>query len=188
MSALATSPLPSGGAQQWGKIRNGLHLSGWTTSPPPFGALQQGDKIRNALHVAGLATSPLPSSGSPTRGQNQKWPKRGRTGCITPAVWGVTKKWATTERDHRWAYWLHHPYRMGGPPQGGKNQKKDHMWVDWLHHPCRLGGPPQRGKIKKGPHVGGLATSPLPFGGSRSSGPNPKWLTCGWIGYITPAL
>ena len=87
-----------------------------------------------------------------------------------------------------WVDWLQHPYRMGGPPQGDKNEKKDHMWVDWLHHPCRLGGPPQRGKIKKGPHVGGLATSPLPFGGSRSRGHNRKWLTCGWIGYITPAF
>ena len=47
---------------------------------------------------------------------------------------------------------------------------------------------PATGKIKKGPHVGGLATSPLPFGGSRSKGQNKKWLTCGWIGYITPAF
>ena len=58
--------------------------------------------------------------------------------------------------------------------------------MDWLHHPCRPGGPPQRGKIKKVPHVGGLAKSPLPFGGSR--GQNQKWLTCGWTGYITPAI
>ena len=59
------------------------------------------------------------------------------------------------------------------------------MWVDWPHHPCRLGGPPQRSKIKEGPHVGGLATSILPFGESRSMGQNQKWLTCGWIGYMT---
>ena len=46
-------------------------------------------------------------------------------------------------------------------------------------------GSPTTGKIKKGPHVGGLATSPLPFRGSRSRRQNQKWLTCGWIGYIT---
>ena len=108
---LATSPLPSGGvphkggkserdptwadwqhhpcrlgvAQQGGKIRNGL-ASGLTTSPLPFRIPQQWYKFRNGLHAGGLATSPLPSRGSPTRGENLKWPTRGRTGSITPAV------------------------------------------------------------------------------------------------------
>ena len=87
-----------------------------------------------------LARSPL----LPTRGQNQKGPTLGRTSYITPAVWRVTNK--------------------------GKKLKMAQTWADWLHHPCRLGGHQQIGNNRKGPHVGMLATSPLPYGGSPTRG------------------
>ena len=44
-----------------------------------------------------------------------------------------------------------------------------HKWARWLHNPCRLGGPNRfraKGRIKSGPHVGKVATQPLPPGGS----------------------
>ena len=68
-----------------------------------------------------------------------------------------------------------------------------HQWADWVPHFCRM-GVPQRftagDKITRGPQRGGLATSPLPYGGSptlQKGGQNQKWPTNGWIGYITPA-
>ena len=68
-----------------------------------------------------------------------------------------------------------------------------HKWADWLHHPCRMGGPQRfraRDKIRSGPHVDGLATSLMPYGRSptpEKGGENHKWPTNGRIGYITPA-
>ena len=56
-------------------------------------ASRRGTKSEVAQQVGGLATSPLPSRGSPTLhggGQNQKW-------------------------HNKWAVWLHHPCRLGGP-------------------------------------------------------------------------
>ena len=69
-----------------------------------------------------------------------------------------------------------------------------HKWAKWLPHPCRIGDPRRftaGGKIRSGPHVGKLATSPLPYRGSpplQSGGQNQKWPTSGQIGYLTPAV
>ena len=68
---------------------------------------------------------------------------------------------------------LHHPFRLGGPQRfryWGTKTEVVHMWADWLHHRCRLGGPQSftaRNKVESGPHVGGLGTLPLPFGGPQ---------------------
>ena len=128
------------------------------------------------------------------RGTNQKWPTSGWIGDITPAFWGSqtlhgggqNQKWPTcvrigympnasergtkSEVAHKWADWLHHPYRLGllnaygrgqnqkwptcgmigyitpavrGVPnasQRGTKSKVAHKWARWLHHTCRLGG------------------------------------------------
>ena len=74
----------------------------------------------------------------------------------------------------------------------GLNQKWPTKWADWLHHPCRLGGPQcftAGDKIKSGPQVGGLATPPIPSCGSPvlwSMGQTEKRPTSGRIG--TPAI
>ena len=68
-----------------------------------------------------------------------------------------------------------------------------HKWARWLHHPCRLGGPHRftaGGRIRSGPQMGKVATSPLPPGGCQplqSGRQNQKWPTSGQSGYITPA-
>ena len=120
-----------------------------------------------------LATSPLPYGGSPllqSGGQNQKWPTSGQSGYLTPAVSGIptASEWgAKSELAHKWANWLPHPCRIGDP------------------HCFRAGG-----KIRSGPLVGKVASSPLPYRGSRplqSGGQNRKWPTCGRNGYL-PAV
>ena len=69
-----------------------------------------------------------------------------------------------------------------------------HKWANWLPHPCRLGGPHRLGaggKIRTGPQVGELATSPPPYRGAsppQSRGQSQKWPTSGEIGYLTPAV
>ena len=62
------------------------------------------------------------------------------------------------------------------------------MWADVLHYAYRLGGPHQGAKIRKGPHLGGLATSPLPSRGSPTRRENQTKTTCVRIGYITPTV
>ena len=170
VGVLATSPLPSGGtstmAQKqswwtcgrigyitptiWGVPNKGTksernHMwPDWLHHPCNLGGPPQGDKMRRVPHVRVWARSPLPTWGSPIRGQNLKWRTGGRIGYITPVVWGVRHKGTKTEFGYMWADLLHYPYGWGGPHQGGK--------------------------IRKGPHVGGLATSPLPSGGSPTRG------------------
>ena len=133
-----------------------------------------GGKIRSGPQVGKLATSPLPYRGSPplqSGGQNQKWPRSGQTGYLTPAVSGIptaSQRGAKSEVAHKWAKWLPHPCRIGDPRR------------------CRAGG-----KIRSGPQVGKVATSPLPYRGSpplQSGGQNQKWLTSGQSGYLTPAV
>ena len=71
-------------------------------------------------------------------GQNHKWPTSGRIGYITLAVRGVPNASdlaAKSEVAHKWADWLHHLYRLGGPQR------------------FRAGD-----RIRTGPQVGGLAT------------------------------
>ena len=90
---------------------------------------EAGGKIRSGPQMAKVATSPLPPQGSPplqSRGQNQKWPINGQGGYITPAASGIptaSERGAKSEVAHKWARWLHHPYRLGDPHRfraGGK--------------------------------------------------------------------
>ena len=133
-----------------------------------------GGKIRSGPQVGKLATSPLPYRGAPplqSGGQNQKWGTSGQTGYLTPAVSGsptASERGAKSEVAHKWANWLPHPCRIEDP------------------HRCRAGG-----KIRSGPHMGKLATSPLPYRGApplQSGGQNHKWPTSGQTGYLTPAV
>ena len=118
------------------RIRSGPQVGKVATSPlPPRGvptASERGDRIRIGPQVGKMATLPLPLGG-PHRfragGQNQKWPTSGQGGYITPAASGVptaSERGAESEVAHKWARWLHHPCRLGGPHRlraGGQNQK-----------------------------------------------------------------
>ena len=83
----------------------------------------------------------MPPGGSPllqSGGQNQKWPRSGQGGYITPAASGVP---TASER--------------------GAESEVAHKWVRWLHNPCRLRGPHcfrAGGRIRSGPQVGKVAT------------------------------
>ena len=121
-----------------------------------------------------VATSPLPYRGSPPLqrgGQNQKWPKSGQSGYLSPAVSGIPTA-----------------------SEPGAKSEVAHKWAKWLPHPCRIGDPHRfiaGGKIRSGPQVGKMATSPLPYRGSpslQSGGQNQKWPTSGQNGYLTPAV
>ena len=93
-------------------------------------------------------------------GQNQKWPRSGQGGYITPAASGIPTA-----------------------SQRGAKSEWAHKGARWLHNPCRLGDPHRfiaGGRIKSGPQVGKVATSPLPpreiptaseAGGKIRSGP-----------------
>ena len=91
---------------------------------------------------------------------------------------------------HMWAKWLHHPCRLGGPQRRGQQCS---TWPTCGQSgyitPAVLGVPnAQRGdnneKRLLGPHVGKVATSPLPY-----LAPNVErgWANVG-KGYITPAV
>ena len=61
-----------------------------------------------------------------------------RLGYISPTAWGVptaSERGAESEVAHKWARWLHKPYRLGGP------------------HRFRAGG-----RIRSGPQAGKVAT------------------------------
>ena len=120
-----------------------------------------------------VATSPLPPWGSPplqSGGQNQKWPTCGQGGYVTPAASGIP---AALDR--------------------GAKSEVAHLRTRWLRNACPLGAPLHfraGDKIRSGPHVGKVATSPLPPWGSpplQSGGQNQKWPNCGQPSYVTPA-
>ena len=124
-----------------------------------------------------MATSPLPYRGSPplrSGGQNQKWPTGGQNGYLTPAVSGIptaSGRGAKSEVAHRWAKWLPHPCRIGDPHRfraGGKIRSGPQVGkVATSPLPYRGSRPLQSGgKIRSGPQVGKVATSPLPYRGS----------------------
>ena len=116
-------------------------------------------------HPCHLGCPPLQSGG-----QNPRWPTSGQGGYITPPAWGV-------------------------PTASQREAESDvvHKWARWLQNPCRLGGPcdfTAGGRITSGLHVGKVATSRLPRGGSpplHSEEQNHRWPTRGQGGYITPA-
>ena len=42
----------------------------------------------------------------------------GQGGYVTPAIWGIptaSERGAESEVAHKWAKWLHNPYRLGDP-------------------------------------------------------------------------
>ena len=152
---------------------------------------QSGDKIRSGPQVGLVATTPMSSSGSPllqSVEQNQKWPTSGPGGYITPVLSegpNASKRGTKSVVAHKWAWWLHHPCRLGAPQRfraGDQNQK----WP--TIGPGGLGVPnaSERGtKIRSGPQVGLVA------GGSpmlQSGGQNQKWRTSGLSDYITLAV
>ena len=110
---------------------------------------------------------------------------------MIPAAWGVptaSERGAESEVAHKWARWLSHPSRLGGPHrfgEGGAESEVAHKWARWLHNTCRLGGPHRfglGGTIRSGPQVGKVATEPLPPWASpplQSRGQNQKWPTSG---------
>ena len=63
----------------------------------------------------------MPPRGSPplqSGGQNHKWPTCGQGGYITPTAWGspsASQRGAESEVAHKWARWLHNPYRLREP-------------------------------------------------------------------------
>ena len=64
---------------------------------------------------------------------------------------------------HKWARWLHIPFRLGVPnasEQGTKSEVTD-KWAGWLHIHCHLGSPKRfkvGDEIRRGPQVGRMAT------------------------------
>ena len=182
-------------ARKWARwLHNPCRLGG----PHRFGAA---GRIRSGPQVGKVATSPLPPRGSPplqSRGQNQKWPTSGQDCYITPAAWGVptgSEQRAQSEVAHKWAKWLHHPCRLGGPHRfkaGGRIRSGPQVGkVATSPLPPGKSPPLQSGgRIRSDPQVGKVATSPLPPRGSpplQSGGQNQKWPTSGQGGYITPA-
>ena len=171
----AASGIPSA-SERGAKSEVAHKWARWLHHPCRLGdphLFRAGGKIRSGPQVGKVATSPLPPWGSPPLqrgGQNQKWPINEQGGYITPAASGIptsSERGAKSEVAHKWARWLHHPYRLGDP------------------HRFRAGG-----KIRSGPQMGKLATSPLPPRGSpplQSGGQNQKWPTSGQGGYLTPA-
>ena len=144
----------------------------WLHNPCRLGRhrFRAGDIIRSGRQVGKVARwwSPPLHSGV----QNPKWPTGGLGGHITLAVWGHFKTWGqrqrwpareqggyktpavcviptASERDaksevaHKWARWLHHPRRLGGPHASvqGAESEVAHKWARWLHYPCRVGAP-----------------------------------------------
>ena len=99
MGKVATSPLPSRGAPP-------LQSRGLNQNSPTNG---QGGYITPAV------------SGSPplhTGKLTQKWPINEQGGYITPANSGspsAPEQGTQSEVAHKWAMWLHNPYRLRGP-------------------------------------------------------------------------
>ena len=59
---------------------------------------------------------------------------------------------------HKWARWLHNPYRLSGPQRfkAGLDLEVAHKLAGWLHNPCRLSGPDRfrRGYVATRPTCG----------------------------------
>ena len=76
-------------AHKWAKwLRHPCRLG----DPHCFCASDRGGEIRSGPQVGKVATPPLQSWGSPplqSGGRNQKWPTRGQSGYLTPAVSGI---------------------------------------------------------------------------------------------------
>ena len=176
------------GSKQETKSKMGPHVSGLATSTQQHEGVGHKD---SGLRVGGLTTSPLLSRGSPTlhsEGQKQRWAQKCGNWLQQPSPYGGLGHNASGPHVNRLATSAI-PY--GGFPslwRRAQSHNRALMWADRLHHPCRLGGPERfrvgeqnshtgGTKSRVGPHVGGLATSPLPFRRSpmlHSGGQNQK--------------
>ena len=166
------------------KISTGPHLGGLASSPlssrgsPTRHSVRVGDKISGGPQMGRLATSRLQSGGCPTlhsRGRNTNWPKSGRIGYVTPAIRGVPNTSHQVTKPvvaHKWAIWLCHPCRMGGPKYSRRGDKirSRPQWCELAPSPL-----PQRvsagNTVESGSQLGRLATSSLPFGGPVGNPP-----------------
>ena len=164
---VATSPVPSRESSKLHARTKTRHVclahmwARWLHHPCPLGGPQCSPReqkseiaIRPICGQSGYITTAVLGVPNPQRGgKNQKrlrGPHVGKVATSPLLSWGSpTLSAGTTIRNvyvaHMWAKGLHHPCRLGAPTAhcGGKNQK-------WL---C-------------GPHVGKVATSPLPPWGS----------------------
>ena len=178
---------------------NSLHHPRLTGDPQHFKA---GSKIKRAPQGGELAASPMPYGGSPTLQsgeQDHKCSTCGRIGCITPTAWGALTL-QSGEKDQMCPAWGRIGYitpALWGVPNAserGTRSSVPHNGADWLHQACRMEGPQRfraRHKIGNGPNVGGMATSPQPYGGSQTLQSGEQDQTCpawGRTGYTTPAL
>ena len=90
--AVSGSPTAS---QRGAKSEVAHNRANWLPHPCRIGESHRcraGGKIRSGPQVGKVATSPLPYRGAPplqSGGQNQKWPKSGQSGYLTPAVSGI---------------------------------------------------------------------------------------------------
>ena len=109
---VATSPLPSWGSppvQSGGQNQKwpGGGQSGYVT--PAVSGSRAGGEIKSGPLMGKVATPPLPSRGSPplqSGGGNQKWPRSGQSGYVTPAVSGfptAAERGGKYEVAHKWA-------------------------------------------------------------------------------------
>ena len=119
---------------------------------------------------AGRLDNPCCSWGYPTlhcAGQNHSQPTNRPASSMTPTACGLrsgSQRATKMELTHKWANWLHNPYRLGGPQRS-------------------RGGD----KIRSGPQIGRAATCLAPARGSptlQSGEPNPKWSTTA-MGIVT---
>ena len=129
-------------------------------------------------HLGGLATSPLPSLGSPTHHsgeRNQKWAQMWADWvhhhcCLRASA--TLQSRGQNQGAHMWADWLQHSCRLGGPQRFRTGDKVGSVLTSGqicYITPTVWGLPnvSERGtKSEVGPHVGALAISALPFGGS----------------------
>ena len=157
---------------------------------------------------------PCVLGGTPTRGQNQRWPTSGRKCYITPALSGVPKHGDKVKGGPQVGGSATSPLRSRGSPNKGTKSMVAHQWAELLHRPCVLGGPGKGDNVKGGPQVGGSATLPLRsrgspnkgtksmvahqwaellhhpcvLGGPQTRGQSQRWSTSGRKCYITPAF
>ena len=134
-----------------------------------------------------MPTSPLPFWGSPTLSAGTKFKKWLRGPHVGKMPTSLVPSWeyptlstGTKIRNgyvaHMWAKWLHQPCRRGGPQHSARGQKSEMATCPTCGQngyitPAVLGVPnvqcgDKNQKWLRGPHVGKVATSPLPSWGS----------------------
>ena len=155
------------------KWTDGLHHAYLSKRPQRFRAL---DKISSGRQVRTWATSRVLFGGLTNvseQGTKSAWITCGLIGYITPTIWGVPN-----------------------PSKRGKKSEVVHKKAHWLQQPSHHGGPQRfrvQNKISSSRQVGRWATSRVPSGGGglptlHGGAQNQQYMTCGRIGYITPAI